>query len=112
MGGWMDYLADSAYGKEERGEESGEDKDAPPGAKAFGAEKDAMQRRRGGVMGRGGRWERRLVGGGQVFGLGVQGCSYRSGLYTRWVGLKFRDALGRSLARWCGGESVSRNTLD
>jgi len=83
MGGWMDYLADSAYGKEERGEESGEDKDAPAGAEAFGAEKDSVQRRWGDVRGRGGRWERRVVGGGRLFGLRVQGCSYRSGLYTR-----------------------------
>ena len=83
MGGRMDYLADGVRGEKKRGEESGEDKDAPAGAEAFGAEKDAMQGRRGAVMGRGGRWERRVVGGGQVFGLGVQGCSYRSGLYTR-----------------------------
>ena len=83
MGGWMDYLADGARGEEERGEESGEDKDAPARAESFGTEKDTMQLRRGDVMGRDGRWERRIVGGGQVFGLGVQGCSYRSGLYTR-----------------------------
>ncbi len=77
MGRRMDYLADGVRCEEERGEESCEDKDAPAGAEAFGAEKDTMQRRQGDVMGRGGRSGRRVVGRGEVLVLGLQGCSYR-----------------------------------
>ena len=77
MGRRMDYLADGVRCEEERGEESCEDKDAPAGAEAFGAEKDAMQRRRRDVMGRGGRWGAGSLVGERCSVLGVQGCSYR-----------------------------------